>query len=275
MSPPPTPQFHALGKITPLILTYNEVPNIERTLDRLTWAKEVIVVDSHSTDGTIELLKKYPNVTIHFRKFDGFAQQCNYGLSLVTTEWVLSLDADYVLTDAFIAESADIVQAGAVNGALAGFRYCVVGKPLGRDNTTPRKVLYRKAMAEYQNLGHQHRVSVPKPEKNFSAKIYHDDRKSLSRWLKSQDGYLTTEAQKLYRSTYADLDMADKLRKTKVLAPFAVFFYCLFVQGLLFGGWRGWYYTLQRTLVEILLAVKLIGIVHLPLADYTTIPEEM
>ena len=266
-------QAHPLSRITPLILTYNETPNILRTLDRLTWAKKVIVVDSHSEDGTLDYLKRYPNVEVHFRKFDGFAQQCNYGLSLIDTDWVLSLDADYVLPDTFIREMAQIVTEDSVNGAFAAFRYCVVGKPLGRDNTTPRKVLYKRALATYHNLGHQHRVSVPAPETSFTAKIYHDDRKSLSRWLKSQDGYLTTEATKLAGSRYADLDLADKIRKTKVLAPFVILVYCLFVQLLIFGGWRGWYYTLQRTLVEILLAIKLIGIEHLPMDDYETTPE--
>ena len=266
-------QAQPLSRITPLILTYNETPNILRTLDRLTWAGKVIVVDSYSEDGTLDYLKRYPNVEVHFRKFDGFAQQCNYGLSLIETDWVLSLDADYVLPDEFIREMTQIVAEDNVNGAFAAFRYCVVGKPLGRDNTTPRKVLYKRSLATYHNLGHQHRVSVPAPETSFTAKIYHDDRKSLSRWLKSQDGYLTTEAKKLAGSRYGDLDFADKIRKTKVLAPFVIFVYCLFVQLLIFDGWRGWYYTLQRTLVEILLAIKLIGIEHLPMEDYETMPE--
>ena len=53
------------------------------------------------------------------------------------------------------------------------------------------------------------------------------------------------------------LSFTSKLRKTKILAPVFVFFYCLFVKGLIFSGWRGWHYTLQRTLVEILLALRL------------------
>lgn len=262
-----------LTEVTPMILTYNETPNILRVLDRLTWAKKVLVIDSYSTDGTLEYLDRYPNVEVHFRKFDGFAQQCNFGLSHVNTKWVLSLDADYVLPESFILEMADIITQDKVNGAFAAFRYCIVGSPLKRDNTTPRKVLYKKALAEYHNVGHQHRVAVAAPEGNFKAKIFHDDRKSLSRWLKSQDGYLTTEARKLQSTSYGDLDLADKIRKTKILGPIVMFFFCLIVQGMLFQGWRGWFYALQRTLVETLLAIKLIGIEHLPLEDYTTEPE--
>ena len=55
----------------------------------------------------------------------------------------------------------------------------------------------------------------------------------------------------------AHLPFIFKLRKTKIFAPFLVFFYCLFIQGLIFKGWRGWHYTLQRTMVEMLIALRL------------------
>ena len=45
-----------LEKITPLILTYNEAPNIERTLQHLTWAKKIVVIDSYSTDETLKIM---------------------------------------------------------------------------------------------------------------------------------------------------------------------------------------------------------------------------
>ncbi|MFM7368397.1 MAG: glycosyltransferase, partial [Sphaerospermopsis kisseleviana] len=69
-----------LEQITPLILTYNEAPNIDRTLEKLTWAQTIIVIDSYSTDQTLEILSNYPQVTVVKRKFDSFASQCNYGL---------------------------------------------------------------------------------------------------------------------------------------------------------------------------------------------------
>src|ERR671933_1683988 len=93
-----------LEEVTPLILTFNEAPNIDRTLQRLTWAKRISVIDSYSTDETLEILQSYPQVQIFQRKFDTFANQCNYGLDQVNTEWVLSIDADYVVTEQLITE---------------------------------------------------------------------------------------------------------------------------------------------------------------------------
>src|SRR4051812_43381171 len=87
-----------------IILTYNEAPNIGRTLERLAWAKEIVVIDSFSTDETLEIVGKFPRTRVIQRKFDTFADQCNFGLEQIHTDWVLSLDADYVLSSELIDE---------------------------------------------------------------------------------------------------------------------------------------------------------------------------
>ena len=84
-----------LFRDNPPNLTYNESPNIGRILQRLTWAKRIVVIDSYSTDETLEILKSFPQVDVYQRKFDTFANQDNHGLDQITSEWVLSLDADY------------------------------------------------------------------------------------------------------------------------------------------------------------------------------------
>ena len=90
--------------ITPLLITFNEIANIERTLARLGWAKRIVVIDSGSTDGTLDVLAKDPRIDVVHRPFDSFGEQCNFGLSHIRTGWVLSMDADYELSDALVAE---------------------------------------------------------------------------------------------------------------------------------------------------------------------------
>src|SRR5271166_1533927 len=51
-------------QITPLIITYNEAPNIRRALDKLLWAERIVVIDSGSTDATVEILRNYPQVEV-------------------------------------------------------------------------------------------------------------------------------------------------------------------------------------------------------------------
>jgi len=95
-----------LDQITPVILTFNESSNICRTLEQLKWATDIVIVDSYSTDNTVELLKNHPQVRVFQRKFDSHANQWNYAISNteIKTDWVLALDADYILSKAIINE---------------------------------------------------------------------------------------------------------------------------------------------------------------------------
>src|SRR5262245_47635139 len=99
-----------LDRITVLILTYNEAPNIGRTLDALTVFPEVVVLDSGSTDGTPEIISGYPNARLAIRPFDSHVAQWTHGLTDcgLTRDWVLALDADYVLPKALVREMAQL-----------------------------------------------------------------------------------------------------------------------------------------------------------------------
>src|SRR6218665_2240699 len=98
-------ELTASTSLTALILTKNEEPNLARVLDKLTWLERVVILDSYSTDTTLEIAASYPNVEVYQRGFDTHGNQWNYGLSLLKSKWALTLDADYVLTDEFIAET--------------------------------------------------------------------------------------------------------------------------------------------------------------------------
>src|SRR5215470_1090591 len=95
-----------LDQITPLILTYNEAPNIVRALTGLSWAKEIVVLDSFSDDETAAIAKSFANVRVVQRAFDNHRNQWEFGLKEtgITTPWVLALDADYVVSSEVVAE---------------------------------------------------------------------------------------------------------------------------------------------------------------------------
>ena len=247
-----------LKEITPLILTYNEAPNIGRTLKQLTWANTIIVIDSYSTDETLEILSNYPQVKVFQRKFDTHAQQWNFGLEQVASQWVLSLDADYIVTDELITEIANLPVNEQVNGYTAAFKYCVIGKPLRGTILPPRQVLFRKDKATYIDDGHTQLLQLTGKGAILSNYIYHDDRKSLSRWLWAQDRYMVMETKKLLETPDSELSLGDRIRKQKLLAPFVILFYCLVLKGGILDGWQGWYYAFQRVLAEILLSIRLI-----------------
>lgn len=261
-----------LEKITPMILTYNEAPNIERTLQSLAWASQVLVIDSYSTDGTLAILKQYAQVEVIQREFDSFAGQCNYGLDHIKTAWVLSLDADYICTKELIAEIAVLPSDSMYDGYFVRFKYCVFGKPLSGTLYPSRQVLYRKNNAKYIDDGHGHRVHVVGQARVLSGYIYHDDRKSLTRWLKSQDSYMIIEAKKLLETPATKSNLADRIRKMKVFAPFIVLLYCLLLKKGILDGWPGWYYAFQRMLAEVILSIRLMELESMASNSSTKLP---
>jgi glycosyltransferase involved in cell wall biosynthesis len=85
-------------KITGLVITFNEEKNIQEVIECLDFVDEIVVVDSFSTDKTIEVLKNYPKVKIIQNKFLDFTSQRNIALENATHNWVLFLDADERIT---------------------------------------------------------------------------------------------------------------------------------------------------------------------------------
>ena len=249
-----------LEQITPLILTYNEAPNIGRTLERLRWARDIVVVDSFSQDETLEIISRFPQARTFQRRFDTHGNQWNFGLQEtdIRSEWVLALDADYLLTPELIEELKALKPEADTKGYRARFIYCINGQPLKGSAYPPVIVLYRRSVATYTQDGHTQRVEVKGEIKDLQSPILHDDRKSLAHWIQAQSRYMKLEAEKLSRSGFRQLGWADRLRKTRLFAPFIIFLYCMFVKGAILNGRVGLYYALQRTFSEFLLSLYLI-----------------
>ncbi|HKP46609.1 MAG TPA: glycosyltransferase family 2 protein [Pyrinomonadaceae bacterium] len=249
-----------LTEITPLILTFNEAPNIERTLERLTWARDVVVVDSFSDDQTLGLVSRFPNVRVYQRKFDSFAGQCNFGLTEtgIATEWVLNLDADYVLTDELIAEVKALKPNDAIGGYRSRFIYCINGRRLRSGIYPPVTILFRRSQAYFRDDGHAHRVMVHGDTQNLHSPVLHDDRKSLSHWFGAQSRYTKLEANKLLTAPRNELSWTDRIRTWRLFAPPAMLFYCLILRGGVVDGWLGFYYAFQRSFAELMLSLYLL-----------------
>jgi glycosyltransferase involved in cell wall biosynthesis len=247
-------------KITPLILTYNEAPNIGRTLAQLAWASDIVVVDSFSDDDTLDIVRTFPQARIYQRNFDTHENQWNFGLreTEIVSEWVLGLDADYVLTEEFSAELRGLQPPAEVEGYRASFIYCIGGKRIGSGVYPPVTVLYRRGNSSYTQDGHTHRLISNGRVENLRAPILHDDRKSLSRWLEGQSRYTRLEAEKLISASPDSLSWTDRIRRWRLVAPAAMFFYCLIIRRGVLDGWAGFYYAFQRSLAELMLSLYLL-----------------
>ncbi|MBA3960645.1 MAG: glycosyltransferase family 2 protein [Chthoniobacterales bacterium] len=247
-----------LDQVTPLVLTFNEEPNIRRTLNSLTWANSILVIDSFSSDETVGVAEEFPNASVTQRSFDTHTTQWNFGLDQVPTPWVLSLDADYELSQGLIDEIKRLTPSNEISGYAARFEFRIFGHPLRASVYPPRIVLFRKDKGRYVEDGHTQLLRIDGQIEELKSVIIHDDRKPLSRWIQSQDSYMKIEALHLLATPNSQLSLQDRLRKKIFLAPPIMFLYLLFVRGLILDGWPGWYYVKQRTLAEMLLSLRLL-----------------
>ncbi|MDD2808226.1 glycosyltransferase family 2 protein [Rhodoferax sp.] len=249
-----------LQQISVLILTYNEAPNIGRTLDALKSFPEVVLLDSGSTDDTLAIAAGYINVRVCCRQFDSHSAQWQYGLTAcgIEKKWVLALDADYQLPPQLVDEIGALSPSSSQSGFYISFRYCVFGKPLTATLYPPLIALYKRHNANYIQEGHTQRVVVTGEIGRLTGLICHDDRKQLSRWLAAQAGYAVLEAKLLRSSSWQDLKLQDKIRRLIFIAPWLVPLYCLTVGRGFMDGRAGLFYAMQRAVAESILAIQLL-----------------
>lgn len=243
------------AEITPLVLTRDEAANIGRTLGQLRWAREIVVVDSLSTDATVAIASTFPNVRVVERPFDDLASQWSFGVTQVKSEWVLTLDADYFVPEAFTSEIRRLDPPPEVSHYSSEFVYAVRGRPLRASLYPPRPVLLRRDRVSFFMDGHTHRARLEGEGRMLDAKIIHDDRKSFSRFVQRQRSYMRNEAAKIREGK--QLNVAGRIRKLRVIAPFAVLIHTLFAKGLILDGIPGLIYVWERFVAEVILSIEL------------------
>jgi glycosyltransferase involved in cell wall biosynthesis len=247
-----------LSDITPVILTRDEEVNIDRTLAALSWADDLVVVDSGSVDATVQMARRFPNVRVLEREMDTLAGQSTFGLQQVRTAWALLLDADYMVPASLVEELRELVPGPGVRAYRAAFTYAVGGRPLRASLYPARVVLLQRDHAEVWQDGHAHRVLIDGATGDLRSKIVHDDRKSFARFIERQRRYMRQEAAKLRSADPRALSAAGRIRKLVVVAPFAVVVHTLFVKGVVFDGIAGLRYTWERLVAELILSRELL-----------------
>ena len=142
-------------KVTALIHTLNERDYIEDCIRSVEWADEIYLMDSFSTDGTVELVReKFPRVRIEQREYLGAASQKNYAIDRATHDWIFVIDADERVTPALRKDILRTLETQPPLWAYSvGRLNFMMGKPvrfsgLQRDRVTR---LFHRGHARYPN----------------------------------------------------------------------------------------------------------------------------
>lgn len=115
-------------KLTVTVITRNEASNIAAALESVSWADEIIVVDSHSTDDTVAIARRHAS-RVEVRDWTGYSDQKNFAAGLASHDWILSLDADERVTPELGAEISTVLERGP---RASGYRIPRVSWYLGR-----------------------------------------------------------------------------------------------------------------------------------------------
>lgn len=246
------------SSVTPLVLTYNEEPNIRRTLESLRWAERVVVLDSLSTDATESIARSFPNVDWHVRPFDNHRAQWEHGIynTGITTEFVLALDADMSVPEAFVEEMEKGFLAGKYAGGVAPFEFRILGSPLTGSIYPAQLRLFRRDQIQVSQQGHTQEFSLKAPIYRFRAPLIHDDRKPLERWVSSQLSYSAIEARRI--AAGSAFRLRDRFRQLGLM-PLIAGTLAYFRAGGPLRGAAAIRYAYERAAYECLLAIRLMS----------------
>lgn len=244
--------------ITPLVLTYNESPNIARTLKSLEWAKRVVVLDSGSIDETEAVAKSFPNVAWFVRSFDSFKNQTEFGISQtgIDTKYVLALDADMSLSVGVLDEIERQFLSRDYAGGIFQFQFCISGHPILGSLYPPQIRLFRPPLIRVLQVGHGHKFEMSGEIFHFKAPLIHDDRKSLERWMSEQLRYSVLEEQRIMSASH--LRWRDWVRLSGLM-PLFIGLYAYFKAGGPFYGAAAGRYAYERAIFECLLTARLLS----------------
>ncbi len=102
-------------KITAIIPTFNEEKNIEKAIQSVLFADEIMIVDSYSADKTLEIARKYTKFILQ-REYQYSASQKNWAIPQAKNEWILLLDADEIVTPELKEEIEKILDPASMTG---------------------------------------------------------------------------------------------------------------------------------------------------------------
>lgn len=189
-----------MPSLTLIVITKNEAANIERCLRSVPFASQIVVVDSGSTDDTVEIASRLGAQVVQTTDWPGFGPQKNRALNLASCDWVLSLDADEYLSEELQRE----IRAALSNLQVQAFRfprsssYC--GQFIRHSGWYPDYVtrLFRRGTARFSaDIVHE-QLLVDGVVGTLHADLRHESFKTVEDVLVKLNAYSTAGAIKMH-----------------------------------------------------------------------------
>jgi glycosyltransferase involved in cell wall biosynthesis len=238
-----------MADLTTIILTYNEELNIEECITSVKdISKRIIVVDSFSSDNTVQIAKEH-GAEVFQNKFINHSKQFKYGLEVadVQTQWVLRIDADERLTKESANEIENLCAENKdtdINGIIVRFEVNFLGKKLRHGGIYPFKKLlvFKYGIGDIEDRNMDEHIFLKKGKavelKNDSL---HYDYKDLTFWIEKHNKYSSKEVQDYFisLSKEEELEKLDRSAKIKRIIKYKVYYKLpMGIRALTYFGYR-------------------------------------
>jgi glycosyltransferase involved in cell wall biosynthesis len=266
--------------ISVVILTQDEIVNIERCLASVGWSDDVLLIDSGSTDGTVDVAIGAGARVLH-RPFDNFANQRNFALDegRLKHDWVMHLDADEEVSPELRLEMLSIARESEGRpGYLTPSKLMLLGEWLRHSGMYPAyQVRFGKRdVLRFKMVGHGQRECLESNELGTlqGALIHHNFSKGTSEWITKHARYARDEAHSSLVSRndfhWRDLlQMSDSLKRRRSLKqlahslpfrPLARFSYVYFLRLGFLDGRAGLRYALLMAVYQWMIDLNILEI---------------
>ncbi len=238
--------------ISAIIISKNAEHTIGKTLDSLADFDEVIVLDTGSTDQTLKIVRSFPNVKLYHSDFCGFGRSKNRAASLATNDWVLSIDADEVLSQELKDEIKNLQP---IKGCVYTLKRCnFYGdrqiKHSGWGSESIVRIYHRNETSFIEKLVHEFILSEGLKIHTLTSKLNHYSYRSISDFTKKREFY----------SDLFSLEQKGKKKSSGLIAfvhAFYSFFSTYFFKKGFLDGYLGLLIAVSNAHVAFLKYIKL------------------
>ncbi len=235
------------------IIAYNEEKNIEKTLKSVSFCDEIVVVDSGSSDNTVQIAKKYTD-KVYYQEWLGYGKQKNFAISRLNTDWVLSIDADEVVGKKLAAEIKTTIRNTKQEAFLINIQLVFMGKKLRFGGTYPdyHLRLFKKGSFFFDESDIHEGIQTDRKAIKLKNTILHYSYDSLQDYLQKFNSYTTLIAQKHKQNG----------KRVSKIFPFLrmsfEFFKRFILMGAFLDGYEGSVYALMSSFYVFVKYAKLI-----------------
>ncbi|MFH1008020.1 MAG: glycosyltransferase family 2 protein [Candidatus Latescibacterota bacterium] len=201
MSEPSSAVALSLAGVSACIITHNEEANIERCLRSLHWADEIVVVDSFSSDGTVQIARNYTD-RVFQHAWPGHIEQKNVALSYTRCDWVFALDADEVVTEELCQSITEAIGRTDYEGYLVSRRVFYLDQWIGHCGWVPeyRLRLFRREHGHWGGVNPHDRVVLSGRIGTLSGDLDHYPYKDIADHWERMGRYAAIAAAEMVRT---------------------------------------------------------------------------